>query len=64
MARKCALSGISPLSGNTRSHAMNSSKRKWNLNLQPVKIGGKTLMISARTLKTLKRNNALGKSKY
>ncbi|WP_342276818.1 50S ribosomal protein L28 [Spiroplasma endosymbiont of Nebria brevicollis] len=63
MARKCALSGIGPLSGNTRSHAMNSSKRKWNPNLQPVKIGGKTLMISVRTLKTLKRNNALGNSK-
>ena len=63
MARKCALSGIGPLVGNNRSHAMNSSKRKWNLNLQPVKIGGKTLMISARTLKTLKKNNALDNKK-
>ena len=63
MARKCALSGIGPLSGNNRSHAMNSSKRKWNPNLQPVKIGGKTLMISARTLKMLKKHDALKNSK-
>lgn len=63
MARKCDLSGIGPLAGNNRSHAMNSSRRKWNPNLQPVKIGGKNLMISARTLKTLKKNNALDNKK-
>lgn len=59
----CELSGIGPLTGNKRSHAMNSSKKKWSPNLQPVKIGSKTLMISARTLKTLKKNNALNNKK-
>lgn len=34
MARRCQLSGVGPLSGNTRSHAMNASKRKFNVNLQ------------------------------
>jgi len=28
MARKCAISGVGPLSGNNRSHAMNATKRK------------------------------------
>jgi len=61
MARKCVLSGVGPLSGNNRSHAMNATKRKWNPNLQPVKVAGKTLMISTRSLRTLKKHNALDK---
>lgn len=61
MSRKCALSGTGPLTGNKRSHAMNSSKRKWKPNLQPVRIGGQTFRITAHTLKTLKKNNALDK---
>jgi len=28
MARKCVISGVGPLSGNNRSHAMNATKRK------------------------------------
>ncbi|AKF41312.1 50S ribosomal protein L28 [Mycoplasmopsis canis UFG4] len=58
MARRCQLSGVGPLSGNTRSHAMNASKRKFNVNLQKVRvtIDGQrmTLRVSAKTLKTLK----------
>ncbi|WP_339030291.1 MULTISPECIES: 50S ribosomal protein L28 [unclassified Spiroplasma] len=66
MARKDGLTGKGPLSGNSRSHAMNASKRKWNLNLQKVQVmdeNGKvmTLKVSARTLRTLKRNNQLAK---
>ena len=34
MSRKCQISGKGPMSGNTRSHALNSSRRKWNVNLQ------------------------------
>ena len=30
MSRKCQISGKGPMSGNTRSHALNSSRRKWN----------------------------------
>ncbi|UWV77984.1 50S ribosomal protein L28 [Mycoplasmopsis cynos] len=56
--RRCQLSGVGPLSGNTRSHALNASKRKFNVNLQKVRInveGQKiTIRVSAKTLKTLK----------
>ena len=38
MSRKCQISGRGPLSGNTRSHALNSSRRKWNVNLQKATI--------------------------
>ncbi|SYV92401.1 50S ribosomal protein L28, partial [Mycoplasmopsis synoviae] len=44
------------MSGNTRSHAMNASRRKFNVNLQKVRVdfgsGKRTLRISAKTLKT------------
>ncbi|MGL5630208.1 MAG: 50S ribosomal protein L28 [Mycoplasmoidaceae bacterium] len=62
MARKDELTGRGPLSGNKRSHAMNHSKRKWNVNLQNVKIYDEkgnitSVKISTRTLKTLKKHN-------
>lgn len=64
MSRIDQLTLKGPLSGNKRSHAMNHSRRVWNLNLQKVKvkdINGQTLTIrvSARTLKTLKKHNAI-----
>ncbi|WP_027121086.1 50S ribosomal protein L28 [Mycoplasma leonicaptivi] len=63
MSRRCELSGVGPLSGNTRSHAMNASKRKFNVNLQKVRvtIDGQrmTLRVSAKTLKTLKTKGLL-----
>lgn len=64
MSRKDDLTNKGPLSGNSRSHAMNHSRRVWNLNLQTVEIKdgpGKTkkVKVSARTLKTLKKNNQL-----
>ncbi|AHF58121.1 MULTISPECIES: 50S ribosomal protein L28 [Spiroplasma] len=63
MSRKCDISGTRALSGNKRSHAMNASRRKWNVNLQKVRIvvDGelKTLRVSARTLKTLKRKGQI-----
>ena len=59
MSRVCMVTGKGPSSGNTRSHALNSTKRKWNVNLQKVKIevNGKvqTVRMSARALKTLKK---------
>lgn len=62
MARRDELTGKGPLSGNKRSHAMNHSKRRWNLNLQNVKVYDEkgiivTVKVSARTLKTLKKYN-------
>ena len=52
MSRVCAVSGKGPLSGNKRSHSMRASRRKWNVNLQKVRV-------VARTLKTLKKQNAI-----
>ena len=58
MSRVCAVTGKGPLSGNKRSNSMRATRRKWNVNLQKVKvvIDGKpqTVKMSARALKTLK----------
>ncbi len=44
MARVCELCGKGPQFGNKISHAHNVTKRRWEVNLQPVraKIGGAT----------------------
>lgn len=64
MARRDQLTGKSKLTGNKRSHAMNHSRRTWNLNLQKVKVmlddgSTQTIKVSARTLKTLKKQGRL-----
>ena len=64
MARRDQLTGRSAQTGNTRSHALNHSRRTWNLNLQKVKIKldngqTQTIKVSARTLKTLKKQGRL-----
>lgn len=64
MARKDQVTNKGPLSGNSRSHAMNHSRRVWNLNLQTIEIKdgpGKTkkVKVSARTMKTLKKQNKI-----
>ena len=59
MSRKCQISGRGPLSGNTRSHALNSSRREWNVNLQKatILVDGKPtkVRISAKELSTLRK---------
>lgn len=55
MSRVCAITGKGALSGNKRSHALNATRRKWNVNLQKVTINGKTEYVSARALRTLKK---------
>ncbi len=37
MAAKCDLCGKGPQFGNNISHAHNTTRRRWNVNLQPVK---------------------------
>ena len=37
MARVCEICGKGPQSGNAISHAHNVSKRRWNVNLRPVR---------------------------
>lgn len=61
MAKKCELSGKKPLFGNKRSHALNSSRKKWNVNLQKttVIIDGKPTKVvaSARAIRSLRKAN-------
>ncbi len=56
MSRKCVITGRSTGSGNKRSHALNSSRRKWKANLQKARImvDGKPqrVYVSARALKS------------
>ncbi|MEA4874134.1 50S ribosomal protein L28 [Anaerorhabdus sp.] len=62
MSKVCAVTGKKALSGNRRSHSLRATRRKWNVNLQKVKvmIDGKPqrIRISARALKTLKAEQA------
>lgn len=63
MSKVCAITGKGPLSGNKRSHSLRATRRKWNVNLQTVKVmvDGKPqkIRISARALKTLKAKNVI-----
>ncbi|WP_323702616.1 50S ribosomal protein L28 [Mammaliicoccus sp. Dog046] len=56
MAKECFVTGRKARTGNNRSHALNSSKRRWNANLQKVRIlvDGKPrrVWVSARALKS------------
>lgn len=56
MSRIDALTGKRANSGNSRSHSNIASKRKQQVNLQTVRIGGVRVRVSARTLKTLKKH--------
>ena len=61
MSKVCAVSGRGPLSGNKRSHSMRATRRKWNVNLQKVRVivDGKpqTIRVSARALDVYKRQH-------
>lgn len=63
MSKRCEVSGRGPLSGNRRSHSMRATRRKWNVNLQKVLVvvDGKpqTIKVSARALRTLKKQGAI-----
>lgn len=56
MGRKCVVTGRLTSFGNNRSHAMNSSRRKWKANVQKVRImvdgKPKKVYVSARALKS------------
>ena len=63
MSKVCAVSGRGPLTGHKRSHSMRAPRRKWNVNLQKVRlvVDGKpqTVRVSARALRTLKKQGAI-----
>ena len=60
MSRVCQITGKGPLSGNTRSHSLRHTRRRWNVNLQKYKleIDGKvvTIRMSARAYRTLQKS--------
>ncbi len=62
MSRVCVVTGKRPVSGNKRSDSLRATRRKWNPNLQKVKVivdgKPKTVKMSARALKTLKAQEA------
>ncbi|MDR3249571.1 MAG: 50S ribosomal protein L28 [Mycoplasmataceae bacterium] len=63
MSRRDAITGKKAMMGNTRSFSMNHSRRSFRLNLQSAKIKDgseiKKVKVSARTLKTLKKQGRL-----
>lgn len=63
MSRQDQLTGKKAMSGNYRSHAMNATKRKFNLNLQKVTImenGRKvTYKVTAKTARTLRKQGRI-----
>ena len=62
MARKCQITGVGPVSGNSISHAHNKSKRRFLPNLQKKKIWVKelnkfvTVKASAAAFRTVSKN--------
>ncbi len=63
MARRCSITGKGPMSGNNRSHALNSTKRTFGINLQKVTImengQKKRIKVSAKTAKKLKKKGII-----
>jgi len=63
MSRKSDISGVGLLYGNRRSHSLHATRRRWNVNLQTVKVlvdgKPKKLKVSARELRTLKKQGKL-----
>ncbi len=51
MAAKCEVCGKGPVTGNNVSHAHNKTRRRWNPNLQKVKVtmNGRTKTVRACT---------------
>ena len=46
-----------PLFGNKRSHALNATTKRQSINKQKVTIDGKTVILSAREAKKIKKGN-------
>jgi large subunit ribosomal protein L28 len=56
MAAKCDICGKGPQFGNNVSHANNTTRRRWNVNLHPVKAsvagGSKRIRVCSSCIKT------------
>ncbi len=55
MSRVCEVCGKGKMDGNTRSHANNKAKRKYNVNLQKAEIDGKEVKACTKCIKTAKK---------
>ena len=62
MSRICPITGKGPLSGNTRSHSLRHTRRRWNVNLNTYKIETEgqvyKVRMSARAYRTLQKSEA------
>ena len=56
MAKK--MTSKTPLFGNRRSHACNATRHAQKPNYQKVKVDGKTVIMTSREIRTLKKNAA------
>jgi large subunit ribosomal protein L28 len=57
MARKCYITGLGTVTGNSRSHSLVATRRNWKANLQKVRIIDedgkiKRVWVSTRALKS------------
>jgi len=64
MARKCAITGKGPMTGNNKSHANNKTKRRFKVNLRSVKLtmedgSTKRVKVAASTLRTLRKQGKI-----
>ncbi|MBU1348631.1 50S ribosomal protein L28 [Patescibacteria group bacterium] len=59
MSRIDMLTGKRANVGNSRSHSNIATKRKQEVNLQTLRVGGAKVRVSARTMKTLKKFAAI-----
>ena len=55
MSRIDQLTGKRANFGNSRSHSNIATRRRQNVNLQTIRLNGRKLRVSARTLRTLKK---------
>lgn len=69
MSRRCQLTGIGPVAGNSVSHAHNRSKRRFLPNLQKKRVWVQelnrfvTLKLSAKAIKSIAKNGTGGIAK-
>lgn len=58
MGKQCAMTGRKSFNSATRSHSNIQTKRRQKANLQKKVVDGKTVYLSSRAIKTLKKNPA------
>jgi ribosomal protein L28 len=58
MPATCALTGKTRLKTVKRSHSMRANIVHRKANLQPLKVGNRRIKVSARAMRTMKKNKA------